>query len=78
MDDGKPFPPAVSFWDGTSIEIPAAFDSPAYANLLTGEVLERTSPTDRWRIPVSDLFAHFPVALLCTHSADTPESSEGC
>ena len=78
MDNGKPYPPAGSFWDGTSIEIPAAFASPAYVNLLTGEVLRRTSPTDRWRLPASDLFAHFPVALLCTHPDDIPESSEGC
>jgi maltooligosyltrehalose synthase len=78
MDNGKPYPPAGSFWDDTVIEIPAALESPAYVNLLTGEVLRWTSPTDRWRLPVSDLFAHFPVALLCNHPADIHVSSEGC
>ncbi len=75
LDNGTLCPPASTFWDGTCLTTPAALGCPAYHNLLTAEVLPAATGEERRRLPASALFAHFPVALLCTHPVDLPGHS---
>jgi (1->4)-alpha-D-glucan 1-alpha-D-glucosylmutase len=69
VDRGDPYRPAGTFWQDTTIEIPAALACPAYHSVLADDVLSWSSDEERPRLSVSRLFAHFPVSLLCSHPA---------
>ncbi|HWJ47801.1 MAG TPA: malto-oligosyltrehalose synthase, partial [Candidatus Udaeobacter sp.] len=61
-----------AIWRGTTLEIPT--DSVAcYHNLFTGECLP-VYPDARPRIPLSDLFRNFPVALLVSEPQSETET----
>jgi (1->4)-alpha-D-glucan 1-alpha-D-glucosylmutase len=64
LHDGTAYPEASTFWNGTSLSIPAALACPAYDNLLTGELVP--AEEQGRRLPASALFTSLPVALLCT------------
>ncbi|HEU0055121.1 MAG TPA: malto-oligosyltrehalose synthase, partial [Longimicrobium sp.] len=52
--------PAAEAWKGTMVEVPAG----RYRDVLTGEELRTHDRGDRAELPLDQVFAHFPVALL--------------
>jgi len=51
-------------WGDSSIVIPSEIDGDEFKNILTGEVLKKIEGEGQGTLPLGEVFAHFPVALL--------------
>jgi (1->4)-alpha-D-glucan 1-alpha-D-glucosylmutase len=61
----QPLPPlGTEVWADTSLPLPAGLAARRFRNLFTGETLEARSSNRTTALPVADIFANFPVALL--------------
>ena len=53
--------PLGQVWEKTALQMPAALASWRCENILTGEVLQ---PSQAGQLPLAEVFAHLPVAIL--------------
>jgi len=61
----QPIPPlGMDVWADTSLPLPAGLAARRFQNLFTGETLEAQASNGTSALPVADIFANFPVALL--------------
>ena len=58
-------PEGGAVWQGHRLEVPAAGD---YCNVLTGECHAAQREETRFWLPLAEVLAHFPVALLLMRS----------
>jgi (1->4)-alpha-D-glucan 1-alpha-D-glucosylmutase len=58
-------------WDGTALLLPAVRPSGRWRNLFTGEELRPREQDGQVVLPLAEVFAHFPVALLLAHDSLT-------
>ena len=58
----KPF--GKDLWGDTAITIPDEIAAKAYRNIFTGETITTTEQNGKRRLPIGEVFANFPVALL--------------
>jgi len=64
-DGGARLPMGPDSWQDTWVEVPGDFPSGAYAHLFTGAAVEASAGEGR-RLPVRDVLADFPIALMET------------
>jgi (1->4)-alpha-D-glucan 1-alpha-D-glucosylmutase len=61
---GAPLPCGSDIWRDTTIKLPTDVAKSEWQNLFTGQVLARHLQEDGACLPIADLLADFPVALL--------------
>ncbi len=64
LTDAKRPPYGADVWGDTTIVVPSWRPGSQYRDLLTGDVLEVETMDDHQVLPVADVLAHCPVALL--------------
>ena len=62
-DNGARFPLGPDSWQDTWVEVPRDFPAGAYTDLFTGAAMEASAGEGR-RLPVRDVLADFPIALM--------------
>ena len=62
LKGGLPFCPDCDVWQDTRIQL--SFGGTSFHNLFTGELVLAKENGNVSELPVAQLFAHFPVALL--------------
>jgi (1->4)-alpha-D-glucan 1-alpha-D-glucosylmutase len=62
--DSDRLPLGSPVWDDTRVEVPEGVPARSYHNVLTGETVPAHPDEDKYRLKATDLFKHFPVALL--------------
>jgi len=63
--DSDTMPLGQEAWPDTRLALPDSGDQSAYENVLTGETLHPLPDRQPPSLAAADLFAYFPVALLC-------------
>jgi (1->4)-alpha-D-glucan 1-alpha-D-glucosylmutase len=64
IPDAASLPLGADVWQDTRLLVPGLAQGAAFRNVFTGERRNATDESGQATLPLAEVFAHFPVALL--------------